>query len=220
MISLVLLASWAGASAPAQGSDSAIVLTRAELRATGRSGLAEALQVLVPSFNFPRPSGAQWTDQARPATLRGLGSDQVQVLLNGKPLHKSALVHQSETIGRGGVAVDLDAIPLTAIERVEISRGTPGGLAGSGGAAGVINLVLGDDLPDEVVGSLGFVTAGGVDTRTGASWRKAWQSGAAVQFAGEYRVRGSTDRAEPDRRPQFFDGDPRNQDPAIRQPAA
>ncbi len=212
MISLVLLAAWASAS-PGQRSDSVIVITRSELRATGRTRLAEALQVLVPSLNFPRPSGAEWADQVRPATLRGMGSDQVLVLLDGLPLHSSALVDRNPTVGRGDVSVDLDALPLTAIERVEITRGASGVLDRSGAPAGVINVILGENLPNEVAGNLGLVTAGGVDTRTGATWRRAWNGGALVQVAGEYRVRGSTDRAEPDRRQQFFDGDPRNDDP-------
>jgi iron complex outermembrane receptor protein len=215
VLGLAMLAAWGGAFGPARTADSAIVLTRSELLATGRTSLAEALQVLVPSLNFPRPSGAEWTDHVRPATLRGLGSDQMVVLVNGARLHRSALVHTNSTVARGQTSTDLDAVPLLAIERVEISGGVPDPRAGSGAFAGVINLVLGAAMPDEVASSLGIMTSGGgVNARNGATWHRTWANGGRLQLAGEYRVRGSTNRAEPDRRDQFFPGDPRNGDPA------
>ena len=52
------------------------------------------------------------TDTVRPATLRGLGPDQVLVLINGKRRHQSALVHLNGSIGRGSTGVDLNAIPV------------------------------------------------------------------------------------------------------------
>ena len=210
-----MLAAWAGAAAPVQSPDSVTVLTRGELLATGRPTLPEALQVLVPWFNFPRPSGADWTDHLRPATLRGMGSDQVLILVNGNRRHGSALVHQHPTVGRGELSPDLEAIPLAAVERVEISRGVPSAKYGSGAAAGTVNVVLGTALPFEATSTLGFVTSGGVSTRTAGAWRTGWRDGGTFQIAGEYRVRGSTNRAGPDRREQFFPGDPRNSDPAF-----
>jgi iron complex outermembrane receptor protein len=216
VLRLLLLAAWTGGPVPAQADDSTIVLTRGALLATGRSSLPEALQVLIPSFNFPRPSGAEWTDQVRPATLRGMGSDQLLVLVNGRRLHRSTLVHVNPTIGRGEVSVDLEAVPLIAIERVEVSRGAPDGRFGAGAIAGVINLVLGDSLPAEAISSLGLSTdGGGVSAGNGGTWRKAWENGGRLQIAGEYRVRGSTNRARPDQREQFFSGDPRNEDPGF-----
>ena len=41
------------------------------------------------------------TDHVRPATLRGLGADQVLVLVNGKRRHTGALVNVNGSIGRG-----------------------------------------------------------------------------------------------------------------------
>ena len=62
------------------------------------------------------------TDHINPASLRGLGPDQVLVLINGKRRHSSALVHVNGTFGRGTVGVDLNAIPKAAVERIEILR--------------------------------------------------------------------------------------------------
>ncbi len=204
--------------APARGpmADSTLVITRAELIATGRTSLPEALQALLPSLNYPRPSGADWTDHLRPATVRGLGSDQLLVLVNGERFPRAPLVHLHPTVGRGEVAPDLDAIPLATVSRVELSRGAPDPGWGPEGLAGVINIVIDADLPRELVSRLGVFGSGGVRVSNGAAWRHSWPGGATLQVAGEYRVRGATNHARPDPRDQFFPGDPRNEDPELR----
>jgi hypothetical protein len=98
------------------------VLTATEIRQTGLTETSQLIQMVVPSFNFPRPTVADGSDHIRPATLRGLGPDQVLVLVNGKRRHNTALVHVNGTIGRGSTSVDLNAIPATAIERIEVLR--------------------------------------------------------------------------------------------------
>ena len=197
----------------AQPTDTATVITRDELRATGRTTLAEALQVLVPSFNAPRPSGGDGGDPVRPASLRGMGADQLVVLVNGKRRHGSALVNLHAKIGRGETVTDLDAIPLAAVERVEILR-APSVRYSSGAVAGVINIVTGSRLPGELIANLGVTSEGdGGTAQVGATYRGQWGAGGFVQLAGEARGGGATNRALPDRREQFFPGDPRNQDP-------
>ena len=91
---------------------------------------------LVPSFNFPRPSITDGTDTVRPATLRGLGPDQVLVLINGKRRHQSALVHLNGSVGRGSTGVDLNAIPVSAIDRIEVLRDGAAAQYGSDAIAG------------------------------------------------------------------------------------
>ena len=102
----------------------------------------QVIQRLAPSFNFPRPTVSDGTDSVRPATLRGLGPDQVLVLINGKRRHQTALIHINSTIGRGSAGVDLNAIPVAAIERIEILRDGAAAQYGSDAIAGVINIVL------------------------------------------------------------------------------
>lgn len=98
--------------------------------------------MLIPSYNAPQPSIADGTDHVRPATLRGLGPDQVLVLVNGKRRHTSALVHVNGTVGRGSTGVDLNAIPASAIERVEVLRDGAAAQYGSDAISGVINIIL------------------------------------------------------------------------------
>ncbi|MDT8322265.1 MAG: TonB-dependent receptor plug domain-containing protein, partial [Xanthomonadales bacterium] len=82
--------------------------------------LGGLLQALVPSFSMPRQSNSDQSDIVRPAQLRGLSPDQVLVLVNGKRRHTSALLNVNGSVGRGSSAVDLNMIPASAIERIEV----------------------------------------------------------------------------------------------------
>jgi iron complex outermembrane receptor protein len=118
------------------------VLSAQTLTTQATTELAEALSNVAPSLDFPRPSITDGTDHIRPATLRGLAPDQTLVLVNGKRRHQSALVNVNGSIGRGSAAVDLNAIPLAAIETVEVLRDGASAQYGSDAIAGVINLRL------------------------------------------------------------------------------
>ncbi|MDR7283604.1 iron complex outermembrane receptor protein [Pseudomonas corrugata] len=120
------------------------VLSGEQLEQTGASDLSGALAALSPSFTYPQsPQGAFAGSIAQGASLRGLASDQVLVLVNGKRRHTSANVtRQSLVNGRGAAAVDLSLIPLTSIQRVEILLDAAAAQYGSDAIAGVINIVL------------------------------------------------------------------------------
>ncbi|WP_040309608.1 TonB-dependent receptor plug domain-containing protein, partial [Asticcacaulis biprosthecium] len=94
------------------------------------------------SLNFPRPSATDGTDNVRPASLRGLAPDQTLVLVDGKRRHASALVNVNGSAGRGSSAVDLNAIPAAALDKVEILRDGASAQYGSDAIAGVVNLGL------------------------------------------------------------------------------
>lgn len=108
----------------------------------GQIDLNQILTYVAPSFQSARQTVADGTDHVDPAQLRGLGTDQVLVLINGKRRHQSALVNVNGTVNRGQVSTDLSAIPPSAIERIEILRDGAAAQYGSDAIAGVINLVL------------------------------------------------------------------------------
>ena len=118
------------------------IITPEALQSTGTSELATALSRALPSLNFPRPALTDATSGVRPAQLRGLSPDQVLVLVNGKRRHTSAQINVNGSIGRGSSAVDINAIPIAAIERVEVLRDGASAQYGSDAIAGVINIVL------------------------------------------------------------------------------
>ena len=112
---------------------------------TGRIEVNELLQYAAPSFNANKQSGSDGADHIDPATLRGLGPDQTLVLVNGKRRHQSSLINIFGTRGRGNTGTDLNAIPASAIKRIEILRDGASAQYGSDAIAGVINLVLKDN---------------------------------------------------------------------------
>lgn len=114
----------------------------AELESTGRVELNQILATTVPSFNFNQTAINDGTDIVRPATLRGLSPDQTLVLLNSKRRHSTALVNINGSVGRGSAAVDLNAIPTTAIGSVQVLRDGASAQYGSDAIAGVINVLL------------------------------------------------------------------------------
>ena len=118
------------------------VLSASEIKATGRTETAQMIQAIAPSFNFPRTSIGDGTDHVRPATLRGLAPDQTLVLVNGKRRHNSALVNVNGFVGRGSAPVDLNAIPSSMIDHIEILRDGAAAQYGSDAIAGVLNVVL------------------------------------------------------------------------------
>jgi iron complex outermembrane receptor protein len=118
------------------------VIGSRELLSTGSGELATVLSRLLPSMNFARPSGADASDAVRPAQLRGLSPDQTLVLVNGKRRHSSAVVNVNGTLGRGSAPVDLNAIPLAAIDHIEVLRDGAAAQYGSDAIAGVINIIL------------------------------------------------------------------------------
>lgn len=118
------------------------VLTPAALVETGAPDVATALRALLPSFNFPQPSITDATDASQPAQLRGLSPDETLVLIDGKRLHTTAIVNVNDTIGRGSSPVDLSAIPLDAVDHIEVLRDGAAAQYGSDAIAGVINIIL------------------------------------------------------------------------------
>jgi iron complex outermembrane recepter protein len=109
---------------------------------TGRMDLTSTLNYVAPSFNYNKQSGSDGADHIELATLRGLGPDQTLVLLNGKRRHQTSFVAVFGTRGRGNSGTDLNAIPMSAIDRVEILRDGASAQYGSDAIAGVMNLVL------------------------------------------------------------------------------
>ena len=108
----------------------------------GQLDLTQLLTYLAPSFNSVRQTIGDGTDHIDPAQLRGLGPDQVLVLVNGKRYHQSSLVNVNGTVNRGTVGTDLNSIPASSIDHIEILRDGAAAQYGSDAIAGVINIVL------------------------------------------------------------------------------
>lgn|GEM_PF-3562573 len=124
--------------------DQLLVLSAQQLD-NGQMRLSEALAAAIPGFTSPLFANRGASSHARVLLDRGLSPDQTLVLVNGERRYKSAIAHVTDTPAQGSIAADLDAIPLAAVKRVEITRAHGSVQHGSAGAAGIINVILKQD---------------------------------------------------------------------------
>jgi len=120
------------------------VFTSEDLERVPQVGLFESLRYLVPSINLPQRAGGGTATFIASAGLRGLNPDQTLILVNGKRRHKTALINTSTGLYSGSAGVDLNMIPNSAIERIEVLRDGAAAQYGSDAIAGVINVILKD----------------------------------------------------------------------------
>jgi iron complex outermembrane receptor protein len=176
-----------------------------DLKRQGTTETSQILQQLAPSVNFPHQSVTDANDIVRPFTLRGLSPDQTLVLVNGWRRHQTALVNTFPYgMAFGSSGVDLNAIPQSAIDRIEVLRDGASAQYGSDAIAGVVNLVMREgtftpflntdagryvqtrDYPDD-----------GTTVDVNGGWGVQLGRGSLGLF-GEYQHRDPTNRAWPD----------------------
>ncbi|MDR3272968.1 MAG: TonB-dependent receptor [Flavobacteriaceae bacterium] len=143
----------------------------------------QILNYAAPSFTSIPQSLGNGTDLVDPASLRGLGPDQVLVLVNGKRRYNSSLLNTNGTLGKGSVGTDLNAIPVSSIERIEILRDAAAAQYGSDAIAGVINVILKNSV-NKLSGSL---TAGEYISKNDAR-NETTHDGESVQLGLNYGI--------------------------------
>lgn len=166
---------------------------------TPQNDLNQILQYISPSFNSNRQSSSDGSEHIDPASIRGLGPDQLLVLINGKRRHTTSLVNNQGTVGNGSVGTDLNAIPSAAIERIEVLRDGASAQYGSDAIAGVINIILKQNTQQLFAALTGGVTSRGdgglgqLSLNYGAGLGK---QGGYINITGEAYQRGKTTRAQ------------------------
>ena len=173
------------------------LITSDIIEESGASEVGELLQKLAPSFNFSRTTVSDGTDIIRPATLRGLGPDQVLILVNGKRRHSQAWVNIQQTIGRGSAGTDINSIPVSAIEHIEVLRDGAAAQYGSDAIAGVINIILkGGGAGTTLSGKWGETKEGdGQVNQVSANSTINIGDTGFLNLTAEFRDRGATNRA-------------------------
>jgi iron complex outermembrane receptor protein len=172
------------------------VITIKDLQLTGQIEPTQMVNFVAPSFNSARQTVADGTDHIDPATLRGLGPDQVLVLVNGKRRHNQALTNVNGTVGRGSVGTDLNAIPAAAIERIEVLRDGAASQYGSDAIAGVINVVMKKEAGTTANLHWGRHYAGdGRNLMLGVYHGMKVGKNGTISVAGDFRFREPTNRA-------------------------
>jgi iron complex outermembrane recepter protein len=172
-----------------------------QLQQQGSTETTVILQSVAPSINFPRQSVTDAGDIVRPFTLRGLSPDHTLVLVNGWRRHQTALVNNfTYGMGGGSSGVDLNALPASALDRIEVLRDGASAQYGSDAIAGVVNLVLKDGAFSPFLnGDAGRYTPDnykddGTTVNASGGWGIPLGRGSLGLF-GEFRDRQPTNRA-------------------------
>lgn len=165
-------------SRPRSSIDTAVpvdILDSKDLLSTGQNSFDKALTYRVPSFNTVQTPVNDATALLDPYEIRNMGPSRTLILINGKRKNLSALLYTQTSPGRGETGADISAIPQDAIERVEILRDGASAQYGSDAIAGVMNIILKDDVDyGSVTLRAGFTGEGdgesvGVSLNAGAS---------------------------------------------------
>ena len=158
------------------------IIDIAELATSGpQTSINEILNYVAPSFTSQTQTVSDGTDHVDPASLRGLGPDQVLVLINGKRRHNSSLMNINGTVGAGSVGTDMNAIPVSAIKRIEVLRDGAAAQYGSDAIAGVINIVLQD-----ATNTLSLSVTTGANVSSGSNHQDGGMDGEKIQIDANY----------------------------------
>ena len=109
---------------------------------SGAPDLMSALAALVPSLQM-QAFGFDMAGQTLTARLRGVSPNDVLVLVDGKRRHTTSNLQVD--VGspfQGAAGVDLNFIPLDAIDHVEVLTDGAAAQYGSDAIAGVVNIIL------------------------------------------------------------------------------
>lgn len=143
----------------------------------------QILNYVAPSFTSTTQSLGGGTDMTDPISLRGLTPDQVLVLVNGKRRYNSALLNVNGTFGKGTVGTDLNSIPVSSIDRIEILRDAAAAQYGSDAVAGVINIIL-----KSSINKFTATITGGEYLSKNSAQGKTSKDGEAVQVGLNYGI--------------------------------
>ena len=157
------------------------ILTREEIARTGTTSAIELMNYITSNNSLGTYSTANTigatTNSVQTASLRGLGGQNTLVLINGKR------VTQSSGEIQGVYGVNLDIIPFSAVERVEILRDGASAVYGSDAIGGVINFILRQDFTGiEATGYYGAPTRGGGGETTQGQVTAGWGDLAKDRF--------------------------------------
>jgi len=119
------------------------IIHKQDLKSRGNNDIIATLSTVIPSYNASQEAISDAGTLVRPANLRGLPTDSILILVNGKRRHRSGVIYEYISgLNIGAHGVDLEPIPSIALKSVEILRDGAAAQYGSDAIAGVINFQL------------------------------------------------------------------------------
>lgn len=116
------------------------VVSSAVLRRSGQMNLADALTRTYASVNV-ETMGTDAAALVSSIHMRGLSSNQVLVLVDGKRRHTTTTFTATSGPNFGTTGVDLNMIPANMIDHIEVLEDGAAAMYGSDAIAGVINII-------------------------------------------------------------------------------
>ena len=173
------------------------IFNQRTLTQTGQPELAQMLHYSSSSFNSSKYGINNVASYAEQSTIRGMGPDQLLVLINGKRRHNISALNLNNTIGKGTAGTDLSAIPAAMIEKIEILRDGAAAQYGSDAIAGIINIVLKKEPGGLYTTQLGQTLKGdGIFTQNNLSYGLPLSAGKGfLNFTLNYQYQQGTNRA-------------------------
>ena len=177
------------------------VLNAPALARTGSPGLIQALALAAPSFNA-QAIGNDMANETLAARLRGLSPNHVLILINGKRRHGTANLSILSSAFQGGAAADLNMIPVTAIDHIEVLQDGAAAQYGSDAIAGVINIILksAHSGGSAAVSGGGYYDGGGATAAYEGNMGLGGQSPGFLNLSTEVRFHDYSNRGGPDQR--------------------
>jgi iron complex outermembrane recepter protein len=143
---IVVIGSRRADRSAADSSSPVDVIGAEELAGQPAANMLDVVRNLVPSFYVPQNTISDASTFVRPPSLRGLGADQILVMINGKRYNRSALVQvysgADTALSYGSQGSDIANIPAIAISNLQVLRDGATAQYGSDAIAGVINYQL------------------------------------------------------------------------------
>jgi len=119
------------------------IINKQDLKTRGNNDIISTLSHVIPSYNVSQEAISDAGTMVRPANLRGLPTDSLLILVNGKRRHRSGVIYEYISgLNVGAHGVDLEPIPSIALKSVEVLRDGAAAQYGSDAIAGVINFRL------------------------------------------------------------------------------
>lgn len=141
------------------------VIDREQIAASGKQTTAELLRSISANTgggsNETQNSG--WSSGASGIGLRGLSSKNTLILLNGRRLANYGFPNG----GLSDTFVNINALPLVAVERIEVLKDGASAVYGSDAVAGVVNIITRQDYQGlEIGGTAGLSGEGDMGTQS------------------------------------------------------
>jgi iron complex outermembrane receptor protein len=182
------------------------------LAATGQSTMIGALAELIPSFQV-QAFGADMSNQTVQARLRGVSPNDTLVLVDGKRRHTTANLDVNGNVNspyQGGAGVDLNFIPMSAVDHIEVLTEGAAAQYGSDAIAGVINIILKKNSSGGTIDATtgGYFDGGGRTTKVEGEMGFQPIDNSFFNVTAQFYNHGHSDRGNPDPRtdPSYFTG--------------